>query len=130
MFVPRHHPDLVEVERLGSEITELAAHIEATKARMLSLVAAFDALEGGVADGCRSTAHWLNWRCGTSMGEARAQVEVARALVERPVVAEAFSSGKISFAKTKAIVTAPSSDIDDELVQLAKATTAAQLERT
>ena len=124
------HPDLVEIERLGNEICELAAHIEAAKAQLLSLVGAFDALEGGLADGCRSTAHWLNWRWGTSMGEARAQVEVATALVQRPLVAEAFAAGALSFAKTRAIVTAPSADLDAELVPFARTATTAQVERT
>src|SRR3954469_24652087 len=121
-------PELVEVERLGNEICELAAHIEAAKARLLGLVASFDALDGGLSDGCRSTAHWLNWRCGVSLHDAHEQVRVARALDERPAVAAAFAAGEVSYAKARAMCRAPSTAIDDELVELAKSSTTAQLE--
>ena len=128
MFPTPKGEELAELERLGRRICEEAAHLEAAKARWLKLVAEFDRGQGGLAEGCRSTAHWLNWRCGVSMGEARNQVRVARALEERPLVAEAFGAGEISFAKARAMSRAPSAVCDGELVDLARSSTCAHLE--
>src|SRR5438105_2944758 len=121
--------ELAEVEALGRRICEAAAHLEAAKARLLELVADFDRRQGALAEGCRSTAHWLNWRCGSSRGEARDQVRVARALGDRPLVAAAFGRGELSFAKARALCRAPSGAVDEELVALARASTTAQLEQ-
>jgi len=48
-----------ELERLGDEIAELAAHLDATTARLLDLIREFDA-RGGWGNGFRSCAAWLS----------------------------------------------------------------------
>src|SRR5439155_24676342 len=68
-------------------------------------------------------------RCGTSMGEARDQVRVARALEDRPLVAAAFGRGGLGFAKARALCRAPSAAVDEELVALDKGSTTAQTEQ-
>ena len=40
------HPNIVELERLGDEIAELAAHLDAATARLLDLIREFDARGG------------------------------------------------------------------------------------
>ena len=72
------HPSSVELERLGDEIAELAAHLDAATARLLDLIREFDA-GGGWGNGFRSCAHWLAWRVGLELGAAREHVRVARA---------------------------------------------------
>ncbi|MEX2148006.1 MAG: hypothetical protein WED01_13420, partial [Candidatus Rokuibacteriota bacterium] len=52
---PEH---LVELDRLGNEIAELSAHLNAATARLLDLIREFDAREGW-ANGFRSCAAWL-----------------------------------------------------------------------
>ena len=68
-----------ELERLGDEIAELAAHLDAATARLLDLIREFDA-RGGWGNGFRSCAAWLSWRVGLEPGAAREHVRVARAL--------------------------------------------------
>jgi len=74
------HPNIVELDRLGDEIAELAAHLDAATARLLDLIREFDA-RGGWGNGFRSCAHWLAWRVGLELGAAREHVRVARARV-------------------------------------------------
>ncbi|MGD8928763.1 MAG: hypothetical protein PVI22_07315, partial [Lysobacterales bacterium] len=53
---------LDELERLGEQITELAAHLDAGEYRFLTLLEAFDREQGWGGTGILSCAHWLNWR--------------------------------------------------------------------
>src|SRR5262245_64755498 len=55
------HPGVAELERLGDEIAELSAHLDAASARLLTLIRDFDA-RGGWNTSFRSCAHWLSWR--------------------------------------------------------------------
>ena len=57
-FVPTH-PNIVELDRIGDEIAELSAHLDAATARLLDLIREFDARGGWNNGGCRSCAHWL-----------------------------------------------------------------------
>jgi hypothetical protein len=55
-------PDTVDyaaLDRLGDEIAELSAHLEAATARLLDLIREFDA-RGGWNNGFRSCAAWLS----------------------------------------------------------------------
>src|SRR2546427_3236352 len=52
-----------ELERLGDEIAELSAHLDAATARLLELIREFDA-RAGWNTGFRSCAEWLSWRGG------------------------------------------------------------------
>ncbi len=73
------HPVVAELDRLGDEIAELSAHLDAATARLLALIREFDA-RGGWNRGFRSCAEWLAWRVGLEPGAARERVRVARAL--------------------------------------------------
>ena len=72
-----------ELDRLGDEIAELAAHLDAATARLLELIREFDA-RGGWNNGFPSCAAWLTWRIGLAPGAAREHVRVARALATLP----------------------------------------------
>src|SRR5258708_39061994 len=50
-----------ELERLGDEIAELSAYLDAATARLLELIHDFDARPGWNT-GFRSCAEWLSWR--------------------------------------------------------------------
>ena len=60
---------VAELERLGDEIAELAAHLTAATARLLDLIREFD-VRGGWNNGFRSCADWLSWRVGLDKGAA------------------------------------------------------------
>ena len=118
----------VPLERIESEITELAGHINAATCRWLCLVAELDRREGWATWGAKSCAHWLSWRCSVTPNAAREQVRVARRLSELPAVRGAFASGELSFSKVRALTRVATEDNEEELVGIARHATAAQLE--
>src|SRR6478672_5310849 len=71
-----------ELERLGDEIAELSAHLDAATARLLDLIREFDARKGW-NNGFRSCAAWLSWRVGLDLGAARESSGARRALVRQ-----------------------------------------------
>ena len=83
---------LAELGRLGDQIAELAAHLNAATARLLDLIREFDA-RGGWSHGFRSCAAWLTWRVGFSPTTAREHVRVARALGSLPLLAQDLARG-------------------------------------
>ncbi|SRR6266436_5181777 len=66
------HP-FADLDRLGDEIAELSAHLDAATARLLALIREFDA-RGGWNSGFSSCAAWLGWRVGLDLGAARERV--------------------------------------------------------
>ena len=90
-----------ELERLGDDIAELSAHLDAATARLLDLIRDFD-LRSGWGNGFRSCAAWLTWRIGLDPGAARERVRVARALGMLPLLAGALARGERSYSKVRA----------------------------
>src|SRR2546428_7833290 len=85
---------VAELDRLGDEIAELSAHLDAATARLLDLIREFDA-RGGWNNGFHSCAAWLSWRVGLDPGAARERVRVARALGTLPRLAQALARGEL-----------------------------------
>lgn len=123
----------MELEALGEEIASLCAHIHAATYRLLVLVREFDERCGWTGDsglgGFRSCAHWLSWRTGIALGAAREKVRVARALAQLPQVSASFERGEISYTKVRAMTRIATPAIEQRLLDLARATTASQLEK-
>ena len=119
---------LAELDRLGDEIAELSAHLEAATARMLDLIREFDAREGWNI-GFRSCAHWLSWRVGLDLGAAREHVRVARALSSLPRLAAALARGELSYAKLRAVTRVATPETEDRLLAVARNGTAEHVER-
>src|SRR5437867_11325427 len=65
-------------DRLGDEIAELSAHLDAATARLLDLIREFDA-RGGWNTGFRSCAACRSSRVGLARGAARERGRVGRA---------------------------------------------------
>ncbi|MDX6664476.1 MAG: hypothetical protein QOG68_682, partial [Solirubrobacteraceae bacterium] len=120
------------LESLAERITGRAADLESALCHWLGLVAEFDRREGWAAEGCRSCSQWIAWRCGLSNLAARERVRIARRLEELPVVREAFANADLTYSKVRAITRIDRLDAarERELVELARNTTAAQLDRT
>jgi hypothetical protein len=118
----------VELERLGDEIAELSAHLDAATARLLDLIREFDA-RGGWKTGFLSCAAWLSWRVGLDQGAAREHVRVARALGTLPRLAEALARGELSYSKVRALTRVATPETEERLLAVARAGTAEHVER-
>src|SRR5262247_1348193 len=117
-----------EMDRLGDEIAELSAHLEAATARLLDLIREFDA-RGGWGNGFRSCAHWLSWRVGLDLGAAREKVRVARALGQLPLLAGALARGELSYAKVRALTRVATAETEARLLNVGRQGTAEHVER-
>jgi 5-methylcytosine-specific restriction endonuclease McrA len=117
-----------ELDRLGDQIAELSAHLEAATARLLDLIREFDA-RGGWNTGFRSCADWLSWRVGLDLGAARERVRVARALGTLPLLAQALARGELSYAKARALTRVATPETEERLLNVGRGGTAAQVER-
>jgi hypothetical protein len=117
-----------ELDRLGDEIAELSAHLEAATGRLLDLIRQFDA-RGGWNSGFRSCAAWLSWRVGLDLGAARERVRVARALGTLPALAAALARGELSYAKVRALTRVATPETEARLLAVGRAGTAAHIER-
>ena len=118
-----------ELHKLGERIAELAARINAAEARMMSLIADFDRRGGWRDGGYASCAEWLAWRIGIKIGPARERVRTARALENLPQTADALADGSISYAKVRALTRVAKPESEAELLEFARAGSAAKLER-
>src|SRR5437899_1634799 len=126
LFTP---PERVqELDRLGDQIAELSAHVEAATAHLLDLIRAFDA-RGGWNAGFTSCAAWLTWRVGLDPGAARERVRVARALGTLPRLAQALARGELSYAKVRALTRVATPETEERLLAVGRAGTAAHGER-
>jgi Domain of unknown function (DUF222) len=119
---------IAELDRLGDEIAELSAHLDAATARLLDLIREFDAREGWNA-GFRSCGAWLSWRVGLDLGAARERVRVARALGTLPRLASALASGELSYAKVRALTRVATPETEERLLAVGRAGTADHVER-
>ena len=120
--------DYAALDRLGDEIAELSAHLEAATARLLDLIREFDARRGW-NNGFSSCAAWLSWRVGLDLGAARERVLVARALEHLPRLAHALACGELSYAKVRALTRVATSETEECLLAVGRAGTACHVER-
>lgn len=125
------HVDLsvVPTERLEADVQSGAALLAATTCRWLLQIGELDRREAWASWECRSMAHWLSWKCAVSPRTGREHVRVARELERLPLVLAAFSEGRLSYSKVRALtrmVTEP--ELEADLVELALLTTASQLD--
>src|SRR5258708_8358678 len=118
-----------ELDRLGDQIAELSAHVDAATARLLALIREFDD-RGGWNTGFRSCAEWLAWRVGLAPGSARERVRVARALQALPAMTAALRRGQPSYAKVPAVTRLPTPETQAPLLAGARAGTPRPPERT
>ena len=74
------HAEPCDLDRLGDQIAELSARIDAATYELLSHLHEFDRQYGW--EGFLSCAQWLSWRTGLSLGAAREKLRVAAALAD------------------------------------------------
>ena len=119
----------VATERLEAEICELAGQIAAASARLVVMIAEYDNRRGWAEWGCQSAAHWLSWRCGIGMHAAREKLRVGHALSGLPLITAAFARGELSYSQVRAVTRIAGDHNDAALVEIARSSTANQLER-
>jgi len=117
-----------DLERLGDQIAELSAHLDAATARLLDLIREFDA-RGGWGNGFTSCAAWLTWRVGLDPGAARERVRVARTLGTLPRLAQALACGELSYSKVRALTRVATPETEERLLAVGRAGTAEHVER-
>jgi 5-methylcytosine-specific restriction endonuclease McrA len=117
-----------DLERLGDEIAELSAHLDAAVSRLLDLIRVFDA-QGGWTNGCPSCAAWLTWRLGLAPGAAREHVRVARALGTLPRLAQALARGELSYSKVRELTRVATPETEERLRTVARCGTAEHVAR-
>ena len=117
-----------ELRQIGERIAELAEGINAAEARMMALIADFDR-RGGWKDGFGSCAEWLAWKIGITIGPAHERVRAARALENLPQTADALRDGTISYTKVRALTRVATPESETELLEFARAGSAANLEQ-
>ena len=124
-------PDVTALtgDQLEDQLRRHAAHLAAAECDFLELLAEFDRREEWAGWGMRSAAHWLSLHCGMRLGAARERVRVARCLTQLPSVHEAFSAGRLSYCKVRALTRVATPITEQALVEIALGATGAQLER-
>ena len=121
--------DNMNDEELNAELGLICSHMYAIDYRFLRCVRAWENVASLHVYGVKSTAHWLNARCGIAMGAAREKVRVARALPDLPKVSEHFARGQISYSKVRAISRVATAENESYLLSVALRGTASHLER-
>ena len=122
-------PSTLTCDQLESELVELAAQINAATCRWVELAAEFERRRAHEEFGFASCATWLAWRCSMTRRAAREQLRVGRSLAELPRIRAEFSSGRLSYSKVRALSRVAEPEMEEELIELAHASTASQLER-
>ena len=120
----------LSTRQLSDKIVSLRQRICAAEARWLAMVAELDRRNGWVTAGCLSMVDWLMARCGMARSTAKERVRVAHELRRRPLVAEQFAAGTLSYSKVRAItrVTDADESVDRALLAVAATGTAADLD--
>jgi len=120
---------LDELDTLREEIITVSARLEADTQKLLTLIAEYDARGGWELCGYRGCAEWLAAATGIDIGAARERVRTARALAGLPLLSEAMGRGELSFSKVRALTRIAQPDNEEGLLEIARESSAAQLER-
>jgi hypothetical protein len=119
----------LSLAELEAQITELAGQLNAANYRWLTLIAEFDRRNGWADGRLASCAHWLNFKCGVSLGAAREKVRVAQALKGLPKIAASMARGELSYSKVRALTRVACEATEDALLMIALHGTAHHVER-
>jgi|FLOH01.1.fsa_nt_gi hypothetical protein len=117
------------LEQLEDDIISLSQHINSSEYQFLELIREFDIRQGWKSWLCSSSAEWLNFKCGMSLGTAREKVRVAMALFDLPACSAAFAQGSLSYSKARALSRVANRHNEKDLLAFAVKATAAQVER-
>jgi hypothetical protein len=123
----RSGPDR-SIDELDAAICRLASRINAVNYELLVMVREFDDRMGWAKWSFPSCAEWLSWRCGISLSAAREKVRTAHALRDLSEISVAFSEGRLSYTKVRALTRVAAMHDEGALVRYALDATAPQVE--
>jgi hypothetical protein len=118
--------DALSISELEDEIATLGSHLNAGMCRWLELVGERDRRGEWLDCTC---SEWLAWRCALEPRTAREHVRVARCLPELLLIRAAFARGELSYSKVRALTRIADAGSEEDLLPMARAMTASQLER-
>jgi hypothetical protein len=106
----------------GQWLIEHRADMDRAEAVWLQRLAQFDRDGLWALDGQLSCATWLVWRTNMARSTASEKLRVAHELQRRPLVAEAFAQGRLSYSAVRALtrLDRPDPEVDEALVALAQ----------
>jgi hypothetical protein len=124
-------PDLQELtdDEVEQRVRDGASRIAAQTCRWLLEVAELVVRGVWPDHGARTPGAWLSWACGESPTTAREKVRVALALRHLPCIRARFAAGTLSYSKVRAITRVAVPEIEQQLIDLADAAPAGDLER-
>jgi hypothetical protein len=123
----RPDPDS-SIDELDAAICRLASRINAVSYQLLVLVREFDDRMGWAKWSYPNCAEWLSWRCQISLSAAREKVRTAQALRDLPEISLAFSEGRLSYTKARALTRVALEHGEDALLRYALEATAPDVE--
>ena len=97
---------------LEASFRELDTLENATGAYKLLVLSVLDERDVGREDGTLDTIGWVTWTARVTKGRARALVETARALPDRPAISTAALVGRLSTEQLAAVVQVATPDTD------------------
>lgn len=102
-------------------LVEQRAGLDRAEAAWLERLAEFDREGLWALDGHFCCATWLVWRLNMARSTAFEKLRVAHELSRRPIIAEAFRDGRLSYSAVRAItrMDRPDEGVDQALVDLA-----------
>jgi hypothetical protein len=129
MFDGCQDPRELPTEHLEAEVAQLYARISAETCEFLAMVAELERRKAYERAGYWTLPQWLSIHCGIGIRAAQEQVRVALRLEELPAIQAAFAEGSLTYSKARALCRIATPDSEAELLDLARKTSAAQLER-
>jgi hypothetical protein len=116
------------IEELDASIVHLSQRLNSETYRLLVLIREFDDRFGWAKWSFPNCAEWLAWRCGLSLSAAREKLRTAHALRGLPAISDAFSKGRLSYSKARALTRVANAQDEDLLLAYALNATAIQVE--
>ena len=118
-----------EVHLIGERCARFFRQADVLHYRAMKLLVEFDRRSGWEGTVFGSTAEWLAWRISIKPGAARERLRTALALEALPLTSEAMRNGELSYTKARALTRVARPDNETELLEFARAGSAANLER-
>ncbi len=126
---PEKDSSNTEAAGLEDEIAEVCGILNVATGRLVSLIGRVLATESYAGAGIRSPEQWVAWKCGVSLGRARALVSMARRLPELPETRAALEAGELAEDQVAVVCRHTPAHNDTEAAELARSATVSQLRR-
>lgn len=119
------------IDDIGEWLVSQLSELERSEAAWLERLAEFDLRGEWAEDGYACCGSWMAWRLKMARSTAFEKLQVAHQLRRRPIIAQAFGEGRISYSAVRALcrIDQPDPDVDSALVMVAESGTVADVER-